>query len=78
MEETDRFIFIQETIRANTCNEIIGCSQARSKHKMTGGGGRAEGVAQINSPPLRSLGLSILLGTCQIATFVYNTSCYCL
>ena len=41
--------------------------QARSKHKMTWGGGRgAERVAHINSPP-------ILLGACQITTFVYNT-----
>ena len=42
---------------------------------MTGG---AERVAHINYPPLRSLGLSILLGTFQITTFVYNAFCSCL
>ena len=48
-------------------------SQARNKHKMTWG---AERVAHINppppAPPLRSLGESTLLGTCQIPTFVYK------
>ena len=40
-----------------------------SKHNMTGG---AERVSHNNSPqpPLWSLGYCILLGTCQITTFV--------
>ena len=55
---------------------LLSQSQARSKHKVTGG---AEQVALVNSPPrLRSVGESVLLGECQITTFVYNTFCSCL
>ena len=47
-------------------------SQARNKHKMTGGGLSEWPTLTPPPPSLRSLGESTLLGTCQITTFVYK------